>query len=225
MAKRMDERFKRSDARVILRPLGNPLPAAFFALAVGTFTLSAMQLGWVPTSESKDVALVLIAFVFPLQFVSAVLAFLARDGSIGTGIGLVAGGWLVVGLATLTSPPGSTGNALGVFLLALALQLVAPVFAALPAKTVAAAVVAGTAFRFAVTAIYELSGSGAWQNVAGSVGLGLFALALFGGFAFELSDARQGSGPLPIGRAEGGRPVGSDPTEHLDREPGVRPLL
>jgi uncharacterized protein len=225
MAKRMDERFKRPDALVVLRPLGNPLPAGFFALAVGTFTLSAMQLGWVPTSESKDVALVLIAFVFPLQIVSALLAFLARDGATGAGIGLMAGGWLVIGLVTLTSPPGSTGNALGVFLLALALQLVAPVFAAAATKTVVAAVVAGTAFRFALTAIYELTGSGAWQDVAGIAGLGLFALAFYGGLAFELSDARQGSGPLPIGRAEGGRPVGSDPTEHLDREPGVRPLL
>lgn len=216
---------RRPGVAIFLRPLGNPLPLAFFPLAVGTFTLSGLQLGWIPVAESKDVALTLIVFVFPLQLLAAVLAFLARDGSTGAGIGLVSGGWLVIGLVTLTSPPGSTSDALGVFLLALALQLTAPVVSAAPTKTVAAAVVGGTALRFAVTAIYELTGSGGWEDVAGIVGLGLFVLAFYAGFSFELADAHQGSGPLPIGRGEAGRPVDSDPAEHLEREPGVRPLL
>jgi succinate-acetate transporter protein len=216
---------ERPPAEVFLRPLGNPIPLAFFALAAGTFTLAALQLGWIPAGQSRHVALVLVAFVFPLQLVAALLAFLARDGSTGAGVGLVAGGWLTIGLVTLTSPPGSANTTLGVFLLALALQLIAPVLSAIPSKAVAAAVVAGTALRFALTAIYELTGSGTWETIAGIAGIALFVLAFYGGLAFELADAHHGSGPLPIGRGEDGHPVDSDPTHHIDRAPGVRPLL
>ncbi len=200
-----------SSARIVLRPLGNPLPLAFFALAAGTFTLSALQLGWIPADEGDQVALVLVAFVFPLQLLAAILAFLARDGSTGAGLGLVAGGWLVIGLETLASPAGATSTALGVFLLALSPQLLAPVLSAAPTKALAAAVVGGTALRFALTGVYELTGSGGWEEVAGIAGLALFALAAYGGLAFELADAR--------------RPVESDPAEDVEREPGVRPLL
>jgi len=210
---------------VLLRPIGNPLPLAFFALAVGTLTLSALQLGWIPAGERGDVALVLIAFVFPLQIVAAVLAFLARDGSVGAGIGLISASWLVVGLVTLTSPPGSTSDALGIFLLALALQLTGPVLSSLSTKTLASVVLGGALLRFAITAVFELTASGGWEDVAGIVGVALFVLAFYGGLAFELADLYQGLGPLPVGRAASGYPVVPSGSEHPEREPGVRPLL
>jgi uncharacterized protein len=37
------------------------------------------------------VALILIAFVFPLQLVASILGFLARDVVAGTGMGVLAG--------------------------------------------------------------------------------------------------------------------------------------
>ena len=46
--------------RVILRPVGNPLPLGFLALAAATLLVSGLQLGWVDSSQGKDVALVLI---------------------------------------------------------------------------------------------------------------------------------------------------------------------
>jgi uncharacterized protein len=214
-----------NDVRVVLRPVGNPLPLAFFALAVGTLTLSGMQLGWVPAKEGKDVALALIGFVFPLQLAAMVFAFLARDGAAAEAFGLLAGAWLVTGLVTITSPPGATSNALGLFLLAVALLLLAPAAASASSKAVAAAVLTGAALRFAVTGVYEFTASGGWEDVAGIVGLALFALAAYAGLAITLADARQGSGPLPVGRGEADRPVASAPTDHLDREPGVRPTL
>src|SRR5205085_5196786 len=58
-------------ARIVLRPLGNPLPLGFLALAAGTLLLSGLQLGWLQPSDGQDVALILIAFVFPLQLLSA----------------------------------------------------------------------------------------------------------------------------------------------------------
>jgi uncharacterized protein len=214
-----------NDARVFLRPVGNPLPLSFFALAVATLTLSGMQLGWVPAREGKDVALILIGFVFPLQLAAMVFAFLARDGAAAGACGLLAGAWLVTGLVTITSPPGVTSNALGLFLSAVALLLLAPAAASGSSMAAAAAVFAGAALRFAVTGVYEFTAAGSWEDIAGIVGLVLFVLAAYAGLAMTFADARQGSGPLPVGRSESGRPVDSAPTDHLDREPGVRPLL
>ena len=97
--------------------------------------------------------------------------------------------------------------------------------ASLATKAVAAAVIGGTALRFATTGIYELSTSRTWEDIAGIVGIGLFLLAFYGGLALLLADARQGEGPLPVGRGEGGAPVDSDPRAGVDREAGVRPLL
>jgi len=213
-----------NDPHVVLRPVGNPMPLAFFALATGTLTLSGMQLGWVPASESKDVALVLIGFVFPLQLVAMVFAFLSRDGAAAEAFGLLAGAWLVTGLVTITSPPGSTDRALGLFLFAVGLLLLAPAAASASSRAVATAVLIGAALRFAVTGLYEFTAGGGWEDAAGLVGLGLFLLAAYAGLAFTLADARGGSGPLPIGRGGDGRPLEADPGE-VAGEPGVRPLL
>lgn len=214
-----------NDARVVLRPVGNPLPLAFLALGAGTLTLSAMQLGWIPAAEGRDVAFVLIGFVFPLQLLATVFAFLARDGAAAGGMGLIAGHWLVIGLVTIASPPGSTSRALGVFLIAASSLLLVPASASLPTKTVAAAVIVATGLRFALTGVYQLTASGGWADVAGIAGLALFALAFYAALALSLADASQGSGPLPVGRGGDGHPVKSDPAGAIDREPGVRPLL
>ena len=63
----------------MLRPIASPLTLAFLALAVGTFILAGLQLSWIPPSESTDIGLALIVFVFPLQAVSSVFGFLTRD--------------------------------------------------------------------------------------------------------------------------------------------------
>jgi hypothetical protein len=39
-------------SRIVLRPVGNPLPLGFLALAVATLGFRALQLGWVPPSRT-----------------------------------------------------------------------------------------------------------------------------------------------------------------------------
>lgn len=221
----LDRHPELGSAGIFLRPLGNPVPLAFFALAAGTLSLAAMQLGWFPPSEGDAVAMVLIAFVFPLQLLATVFAFLARDGAAAEGMGLSGGGWLVIGLVTLISAPGATSDALGVFLLAAGVCLMLSATASLSSKTAAAAVIAGTGLRFILTAVYELSGSEGWENVAGIAGLALVLLALYAGLAMTFEEVRQGEAPLPIGRGEVEDPVESSPAEAVEREPGVRPKL
>ena len=201
--------------RVMLRPIANPLPLGFLALAGGTLVVSALQLGWLEPADGSDVALVLIAFVFPLQLVASVFGYLARDVVAGTAMGLLAGTWLSVALVKLTNDPGSTSDALGLFLLLAGVAMLVPAAAAATAKIVPALVLGTTAARFETTGLYELTASGTWEDVAGIVGLVLCALALYAALAMALEDARRAT-VLPLGRRE---------DEHVDRDPGVREQL
>jgi succinate-acetate transporter protein len=178
----------------MLRPIGNPLPLGFLALAGATLLVSGLQLGWLAETEGKDVALILIAFVFPLQLVTSVLGYLGRDVVAGTGMGVLAGTWLSVGLVALTSPAGSTSDALGLFLLLAAVAMLVPASAAMSAKPVAVPVLGTTALRFACTGVYQLTASNTWADIAGVVGLVLCAVAVVAALTVELQAVR---GPEP----------------------------
>jgi uncharacterized protein len=199
--------------QVFLRPLANPLPLGFLALAAGTLLVSGLQLDWLAPTDGAQVGLILIAFVFPLQLVVSVFGFLARDVVAGTGMGILAGTWLSVGLIRLTGEPGSTSDALGLFLLLAAVAMLVPASAASTGKLVAFAVLGTTALRFAVTGTYELTGGDGWKLLAGIVGLVLCAVAVYAALAMALEDAL-GRTVLPIGRRDA-----------IDGEPGVRPQL
>lgn len=215
-------------ARIVLRPLGNPLPLGFLALAGGTLLVSGLQLGWLAPSDGQDVALILIAFVFPLQLLAATFGYLARDVVAGTGMGVLAGTWLSIGLVTLTSPPGATSDALGLFLVLAGAAMLVPAAAASAGKVVPAAVLATTALRFAATGIFQLTDSGTWEDVAGFVGLALCALALYAALAMALEDAARRP-LLPLGRhgagarsLDAGLPAQLERVEHAA---GVREQL
>jgi uncharacterized protein len=153
--------------RVVLRPIGNPLPLGFLALA-------------------------------------------------GTGMGALAGTWLSVGLITLTPPWGSTSDALGLNLLLAGLAMLVPAIASGSGKLVATAVLTTIALRFACTRMNELTASTTWEDIAGVVGLGLCAVAVYAALAIALEEARQET-VLPTGR----RGTGAD----AGHEPGVRAQL
>jgi uncharacterized protein len=214
--------------RVVLRPLATPLPLGFLALALATVAFSAVQLGWVPPDQARIAALAALAATLPLQFLSSVMGFLARDPVAATGMGVLAGTWAVVGLATYTSPPGTASRGLGVVLVTAGLAMLVPAVAAAPAKAAAAAVMGLASARFLVTGVYELTGSVEWKGVAGWAGLLLAAVALYTALAMELEGTR-GRTVLPIGRRGPGRAAteGRSPLDPADlvREAGVRPQL
>lgn len=194
----------------MLRPLGNPLPLGFLALAAGTLVVSGLQLRWLDAADGKDVALILLAFVFPLQLVASVLGFLARDVVAGTGMGVLSGTWLSIALVRLTGAPGSLSDALGLFLLMAAVAMLVPGLTGLGSKLVPALVMSTAALRFAVTGLYELSGSGTWRHVAGIVGLFLCALGTYAATALALEETRRRT-VLPTGRRGAADAVGVPP--------------
>ena len=98
-----------SMARIILRPIGSPMPLGFLGLAAATTTLAGIELNWVPLSQHATVGLVLVAFALPLQLISSLFGFLARDTVCGTGMGVLVGTWLTLGITAYQAPtlPGN----------------------------------------------------------------------------------------------------------------------
>jgi succinate-acetate transporter protein len=198
---------------VFIRPVANPLPLGFLALGAATLLVSGLQLEWLEPTDGAQVGMILVAFVFPLQLVVSVFAFLTRDVVAGTGMGILAGTWVSAGLVLLTGAPGSTSDALGLLLLFAAAAMLVPAAAASTGKLVAFAVLATTALRFAVTGAYELTTADGWKTAAGVVGLVLCVLAVYAALAMALEDVLDRT-VLPIGRRG-----------PIDGEPGVRPQL
>src|SRR3954454_10937126 len=95
-------------ARIFLRPIGSGLPLGFFSFGIGMLLLGCLGIGWIPVDEQKDVGMVLVAFVFPLELLATVFAFLARDTLGATTLGLFTTSWLTLGWLQYNSPPGST---------------------------------------------------------------------------------------------------------------------
>ncbi len=221
------ERMERM-TRITLRPMASPLAIGFGGLVAATFVVAGLNLGWVPVTEGTKVALVLIAFVFPLQLLASILGFLERDGVAGTGMAVLAGTWLTVGLVLFTSKPGSTSDALGLFLLVSGALMLIPAIAALATKLVPALVLIGASTRFFVTGVYQLTGSSRWETVAGVVGLVLAAVALYAAYASGLEDTMKRT-VLPMGRrGRGEKAVEGSLFEQLEtirKEPGVRQQL
>ncbi|NOJ60602.1 hypothetical protein [Arthrobacter sp. 260] len=226
-----DEQKRREDrlamTRIVLRPTGTPLPLAFMGLAVATIGVSALQLGIVPAREEQIIALGILVLTVPLQLFSSVIGFGARDPIAGTGMAMVAGTWALIAVAMLVTPDGASLSALGVLLITAALAMLAPILGA-KGKLVAAAVLAGSALRFAITGVAHLTGSDGWETAAGIFGFALGALAIYAAIGFETEEA---GGPfhLPLlRRGSGTKPLADDMGEQVEgiaREAGVRRQL
>lgn len=213
--------------RIMLRPIGSALPIGFFAFAIGMLLLGCSAIGWIPVDEQKDVGMLLISFVFPLELIATLVAFLARDTLGATTLGLFTTSWLALGWADRSSPPGSTSITLGIylfgfatvaFLLALLSTRGKPFFSVLLGVAVA---------RMVLSGVYEIGGSVEWLRIAGGFGIGLAALAMYGGTALGLEDALQRE-LLPLFRRGGAQEAfqGYDAQlERLEAEPGVRQQL
>ena len=148
------------------------------------------------------VALIILAFVVPLQGLSSILGFLTQDVGVGTGMGILSGTWAATALVTLHLPPGGTSDALGLFLVTAGAALLIPATVAASQALVSAAVMATAAVRFALTGVAELTGSVAWRHGAGIVGVILAGLAFYAAAALAL-EAANGRAVLPVLRPGG----------------------
>lgn len=212
------------EGRVVLRPIGAPLPLGFLALAIGSFVLAGLQLHWIAATQGHMVALCLLALVVPLQLISALTAMVARDTIAATGMGVLAGTWFGIGLVLHAGKPGAVSGGLGLLLVASAGALLTIAAAALVTKPLATVVIATTAARFACAGIYELTDRSAWQTATGVIGVILTVLAWYAALALLLENVA-GRAMLPTLRRV---PAGLDQDtlasdlSDVAREPGVR---
>lgn len=215
-------------ARVMLRPVANPLPLGFAGLAGASVTVAGTELGWVHHSGMMHVGVIVLIVAPLLQAIACVFGFLSRDAVTATGMGVLAATWASIGAVTATSPPGATSHALGTLLfMSGPLVLVSAVVAA-TGKRVPAMVMALTSLRFIVTGIYEFIPDAGWKTASGVVGLVVAAAALYGVASLEI-EGMLGTDLLPVWRVGPGRQAMSgrlsDQVTRVAAEPGVRKQL
>jgi hypothetical protein len=211
----------------MLRPIGSSLPIGFYSFGIGMLLLGAFALGWIPAGEQRNVGMLLVAFVFPLELIAAIVAFLARDTLGATTLGLFAASWLSLGWTDYTLPPGTQSSTLAVylfgfstvaFLLALLSTQGKPFFSVLLLIAVGRMLLAGS---------YEAGAGTEWYKISGGFGIALAALAMYGGTALSLEDASQRE-RLPLFRRGNAKRAFQGYEAQLDRlesEAGIRQQL
>jgi succinate-acetate transporter protein len=214
--------------RIFLRPIASPFPLGLSGLATASLLVAGSELGWFGSSDRVLVALVLIAFTFPLQFLASIFGFLGRDTSAATSFGVQAAMWLVVGLDRLITAPGSASPALGVLLCAAAAWVALGALGAAMGKLVPALILLMAASRFLLTGLHELTAGVGVEHAAGVIGLVLVALCGYAILALE-TESLQRRTVLPILRRGSGRAAMTaaleDQARRLEHEPGVREQL
>ena len=222
-----DGRRHHEQTRIMLRPVGSGLPLGFFSFGIGMLLLGCQAIDWIPVGEQRDVGLLLASFVFPLELVATIFAFLARDTLGATTLGLFTTSWLALGLSELTSPAGSTSVTLGIYLFGFATAVLLLALLSTMGKPFFSVLLAIAAARVVLSGAYEVGGGKTLFHLAGGCGIALAALAMYGGTALALEDAKQRE-LLPLfrrGQAEASFDGFEAQLERLEAEPGVRPQL
>jgi succinate-acetate transporter protein len=214
--------------RVVLRPIASSLPLGFFAFTVGTMLLTALELRWVPVADSGQLAVLVLAFVVPLEALSGLFAFLARDSGAATGLTTLSAAWAATAISLLHWPPGALSPSLAVFLLTLTMLMLVMAAASVTGKPLFGLLLLIGACRFALTGVYQATGNAPVEQVAGWLGVPLGAFALYGGLALLLEEGTQRM-VLPIGRRGRSRTSLEGSFAHqvqqAELEPGVRRQL
>jgi succinate-acetate transporter protein len=214
--------------RITVRPYGSVVPLGFFAFGIGMFLYAAFDAPWVPPTQGKDIGLMLATFVAPLEGVATVIAFLARDTMSGVALGLFSGSWLMTGLATMQAKPSTLSPAEGYFLIAFSIAVGLLSLVAWLGQPLIATLLTVSVVRGVLSAVYQLGGGPGWNHTAGWLALAIFCVAMYGGLAFLLEDAK-GQAILPLGRRGSSREAIEEGLEvqlaGLGDEAGVRKHL
>lgn len=213
--------------RIVLRPIGSGLPLGFFAFAVGMLVLACQAVAVIPVAEQRSGGMILMAFVAPLELLATVFAFLARDTLGATTLGLFSASWLTFGWLELSSPPGSTSVTLGIYLFGFSTAIVLLAGLSALGKPFFTVLLLLSVVRQLLSGAYEVGGGHHLYTVSGWFGFVLSAVAMYGGLALGLEDARQQE-VLPLFR----RGVADEAFQgyeaqlaRLGAEPGVRQQL
>jgi uncharacterized protein len=180
-----------TDVRIVVRPYATSLALGFFSFGIGMLLLGGLANGWLHPSDGHTVGLMLAAFVFPLELLSAVIAFLARDTFGATGLGLFATSWLTLGLVDTQSSQGALSRAVGLYEFGFAFTIALLAIAAIAGKPLIAAILGASAVRGAFAGVHEWHGPAWMWTASGWLAVAIFAAAMYGGLAFLLEDVHK----------------------------------
>jgi uncharacterized protein len=186
----------RAMTRIVLRPIGSPLPLGFFTVAIDSVLFSVLQWGLLPAVDRQAAALIVFP-AFVVQVIVGIFAFLGRDSIAATLMMSFATTWLIDALIFYSNPPGAAA-ALGIFFIVFAV-FAAFMLASALLKRALAAVLAVAVPRFLVSGIGEITGSPGVAKAGAVLGFLLAAVAMYTAFALLMEDSR-GREVLPIGR-------------------------
>lgn len=188
-----------AEVRINLRPLASALPLGFLSFGIGMFLLGAQGAGWIPVGQAAQLGLVLAAFVFPLELLATIFAFLSRDVLSASALGLFSTSWLTLGLVDMTAQPGQTSKVVGFYLFAFTVAIAVLALVGFLGKPLISLLLLISAARALLQAIYEMSGTTGAERGSGYVALVIAGMAGYGGLALLLEDLRQRA-VLPIAR-------------------------
>ena len=214
--------------QIVLRPYASSIPLASFAFGTGNALYSAFLLHWIPDSESRLLAYILLAFVAPLEIAPSLMAFLARDTGGATAFAIFGASWIIQGLTLLGDPMPAISQVTAGFLLCLAICLLMLTIVTIKGKPLLGGVLIVAVIRTCGAAAMSMTGK-AWLTPAtGWCGLLLAALAFYAGIAFLEEDVTQRLSPLTFRTGEAkaameGKLV--DQVSAIEKEAGVRKQL
>ena len=185
--------------RIVVRPYATSLALGFFSFGIGMLLLGGVANGWLHPSDRHVVGVMLASFVFPLELLSAVIAFLARDTFGATGLGLFATSWLTLGLVDVRSSQSAISRAVGLYQFGFAFTIALLAIAALAGKPLIAAILGLSAVRGALSGVHEWHGPAWAWTASGWLAVAIFASAMYGGLAFLLEDVHK-QALLPVFR-------------------------
>ncbi len=216
-----------SQVRIVLRPYASALPLGCFAFAIGNALYAAFLLHWIPTTEARTLAILLLSFAAPLELLPCIMAFLSRDTGAATAMGLFGFAWIVQGVPILITGADTPSAAVGIFLLAIAVCLLIVTAVTIQGKPMIATMLVVAAGRSVCAAlvsfgVHSASAPAAW------LGLGVTAIAFYAGLGLLLEDVRGILLPMTFRKneAQAAMEQGLEhQVRHLHREAGVREQL
>lgn len=213
--------------QIVLRPYASPIPLAAFAFGVGNVLSAAYFLHWIPTSEASLLAIILLAFVAPLELVPSIMAFITRDGGGATSYAIFGAVWLVQGVGLWMHAPAQS-HTTALFLLCLALCLILLTIVTFKGKPLLGAILIVAAIRTLGAATIARWDMPLISKMTGWTGLLLALLAFYSAFAFLEEDVTGKLSALTFRTGEAKAALEGSLEEQvklLEREAGVRKQL
>lgn len=223
-----DQKETQAITRVVLRPYASALPLGCFAFGVGNVLLSAFALHWIPPGEANVLAIMLLAFVAPLELIPCLMAFLSRDAGGATAMGIFAAAWAVQGLLLLKPNPNTLSPAMGIFLVLLAIFLLILAVVTFAGKPLLGVLLVIALLRSIGASLVQFGVGAHMDLIASGLGLLLSAFAIYSGLGFLMEDVKQKPLAMTFRRGQAKAAMEGDLQHQLKRvstEAGVRQQL